>query len=200
MMFLSVVFGTLLSLGGQAPEPITIGICEASEPAAVERIAVRAWPGPGAREGRLAMWKAFLRLALSERSESKGRRICFASSGGPETGDMRTLMETAGVITRNQALFAPLILRAEPAAVTPKGPVTVRILESAEAIVIVGLNDSADTHRVKIAFPPDVPEAIWQEMEAGHSVNFVMEKTGPTYTRTFAPQDVLVLAIRKRLR
>jgi hypothetical protein len=45
-----------------------------------------------------------------------------------------------------------------------------------------------------------MPEAIWQNMESGTAVNFVASAKGPTYTRTFAPKDVLVLMIKKQWR
>ena len=51
-----------------------------------------------------------------------------------------------------------------------------------------------------LTFPADLPEAIWQNMEAGNAVNFVMGATGPYYQHTFSPHDALVLAIRKKLR
>src|SRR5687767_12727364 len=171
---------------------LEIGVCGESTTADVRRIELRAWPGPGAREARLALWTAF--------AEGQ-RKICVA--GKPDTPDMRAAMETVGVITRNMDLFEPLGRRAlstEPIWVTPPEGITVRILESAGAIVIIGLNESDKTRRVKIAFPPTLPEAIWQDMEAGNAVHFVMERKGPAYTHTFAPHDVLVLAIGKTLR
>ena len=51
-----------------------------------------------------------------------------------------------------------------------------------------------------MTFSRDTPEAIWQNMETGASVNFVAGPDGPTYTHSFAPRDVLVLMIRKSLR
>jgi hypothetical protein len=45
-----------------------------------------------------------------------------------------------------------------------------------------------------------VPEAIWQNMESGASVNFVQSANGPTYTHTLGPRDVLVLVRGTRLR
>ena len=49
-------------------------------------------------------------------------------------------------------------------------------------------------------FAPDMPEAIWQNMETGAAVNFVAGPSGPTYTYAFKPRDVLVLMIKKDLR
>jgi hypothetical protein len=37
-------------------------------------------------------------------------------------------------------------------------------------------------------------------MEEGHSVDFVMAPNGPSLEHTFAPEDVLVLAIRTKVR
>ena len=195
MQFLLAGVALVVSLSFQSGGPIEIAVCEGPSVASVEpvRIGVRAWPGPGVREARLAMWSAYVRGV---------RRMCFADASGSET-TRRGLLEAAGVITRNQALFAPLApreMKGERVTVEPAGAIAVHLLESPDAILIVGLNESAKTERVKIAFPPTIPEAIWQNMEAGNSVNFVMEKTGPTYMHTFAPKDVLVLAIRKRLR
>ena len=171
---------------------VEIGPCAPATDAV--RIEVRAWPGPGAREARLAMWREFVRGA---------RKICFAGPAEAESADMRALRETAGVITRNQALFAPLAPRAmgnETLTIEPAGAVRVHILESRDAMAIVALNESPQTRRVKLTFPLSIPEAIWQDMEAGRAVHFVMEKDGPAYTHTFAGHDVLVLAIRKTLR
>ena len=190
MRFLIVAFGLFLA---QPPQVrLEIGVCGEGTAADVRRIELRAWPGPGAREARLALWKAFA---------DGQRKICFA--GKADTADMRAALETAGVITRNLALFEPLARRdmsREPIHVIPAAGISVRVLESPDAIVVIGLNESDTTRRVTIAFPPSLPEAIWQDMEAGNAVNFVMEKTGPAYVHTFAPHDVLVLAIRKRLR
>jgi hypothetical protein len=47
---------------------------------------------------------------------------------------------------------------------------------------------------------PDVPEAIWQNIETGASVNFVQTPTGPTYAHAFGARDVMVLVRGKRLR
>jgi hypothetical protein len=189
MGFLFVAF---IALAQPPTARLEIGLCGDTATPDVRRIELRAWPGPGAREARLAMWKAFA---------DGQRKICFA--GKADTPDMRAALETAGVIMRNLELFAPLTrreMRAEPIDVAPSAGIAVRVLESADAIVIVGLNESEKTRRVKITFPPSLPEAIWQDMEAGNAVHFVMEKRGPVYTHSFAPHDVLVLAIRKRLR
>jgi len=76
--------------------------------------------------------------------------------------------------------------------------VAVNILESSDAIVIIAINHSAEVQKVTVTFPPDIPEAAWQNMEAGTDVHFVMGNTGPFLEHTFTPQDVVVLAIRKQ--
>jgi hypothetical protein len=154
------------------------------------RITVR--PG-SAPDARLAMWSFVARGA---------RRVAFAGSETPLSADAFALGETAGVITRNEALFAPL--RPREGGVTGisgagGGPrVEVRLLESDEALMIVGLNYAPESRAVTIAFAPDIPEAIWQNLETGTAVSFVMGKTGPSLEYTFGPRDALVLMIRKR--
>jgi hypothetical protein len=80
------------------------------------------------------------------------------------------------------------------------GVVEARFLESADAILLVAMNHGAAPQKVTFAFGPDVPEAIWQNMETGAAVNFVQTADGPTYTRTFGGRDVMVLVRGKRLR
>jgi hypothetical protein len=168
----------------------------AASPTGVAPSSVRIGPQPagiGAREARLEIWSEFVR---------GNRSLSFLGETSPLSPDMRAVGETAAVLTSNQALFAPLTPRAENGNVhvDPAGGIDARILESADAIVLVALNHSTRTRRVKLTFPPDIPEAIWQNMEAGNAVNFVVGADGPFYDHTFAPQDALVLAIRKRLR
>jgi hypothetical protein len=112
----------------------------------------------------------------------------------------------AEAITRNMALYAPL----RPVAtsgddrqvqVTGRGNVVgATLLESAAAIVLIAVNPGSDTQTVTMTFSADVPEAIWQDMLAGGTVNFVASAGGPVYERTFPPGDVLVLAIGKERR
>jgi hypothetical protein len=75
-----------------------------------------------------------------------------------------------------------------------------RIVESAEAMVLVAANLTDSPRQITLAFSADVPEAIWQNMEAGGAVNFVAGPEGPIYTRAFPPRDVIVLMIRKQYR
>jgi beta-galactosidase len=80
------------------------------------------------------------------------------------------------------------------------GLVEARFLESSDAIVLIAINHGEKENRVTFRFGPDVPEAIWQNMETGAAVNFVQGPDGPTYAHTFAPRDVMVLVRGKRLR
>jgi hypothetical protein len=149
----------------------------------------------GALDARLAMW-----------SELAGgaRYLAFAGKEGPLSPEILSLGETAGVVTRNQALFAPLrprtggVLRISGA--DPESRVEVRLLESPDAIVIICLNHDAAPRKVTIAFSPEMPEAIWQNLDTGTAVSFIMTKEGPSFEHLFAPRDALVLMIRKRLR
>ena len=156
------------------------------------RIAVRTG---GAPDARLAMWSA---LARGE------RYLSFAGGEDPLTPAVMSLGETAGVVTRNQALFAPLRPRAagvlQVTGADPSPAVEVRLLESGDALMIIGVNHAPRPQKVTIAFSPEMPEAIWQNLETGTAVNFVMGKTGPTFDYTFGPRDALVLMIRKKLR
>ena len=110
----------------------------------------------------------------------------------------------AEAITRNMALYAPL-RRAEPSAartITITGDdqknVEARWLESADALLLVAVNHGSQARDITLTFPRDVPEAVWQNMLTGSSVNFVAGPSGPFYEHTFPPHDVLVLMIRKR--
>ena len=67
-------------------------------------------------------------------------------------------------------------------------------------MLLVAINHADTPQKVTFAFGPDVPEAIWQNMESGAAVNFVQSAAGPTYAHAFAPRDVMVLVRGKRLR
>ena len=152
-------------------------------------------PAVTPRQARLAFWSAIA---------SGGRPVEFVDSDGLVSSTLRLLSDTVGVVTRNQALFGVLVPRKmDPADVTftgERGRVTVQILESSEALVIIATNHAPEVRRVQMTFKPDIPEAIWQNMEEGLAVHFVMSPQGPVLEHTFAPEDVLVLAIRKKLR
>jgi hypothetical protein len=149
--------------------------------------------GRSAPAARVAFWAA---LARGEQAPS------FISGDG----DLRAVLplgETAGIVTRNPALFAPLKPREKGVVGVSAGggaPIDVKLLESSQAIVIVGLNYAPAPRTATITFAPDIPEAIWQNLETGTSVNFVMTETGPVLEHVFAPRDALVLMIRKTLR
>lgn len=142
---------------------------------------------------RFQLWELFARGS---------RRVGFIDALGVRTAALRDVGETAGVITRNQELFAPLHERTQhkTVVVEPVRAVVPYILESRDAIVIIALNPSERQRRAKLTFPPDVPEAIWQNMIAGNAVNFVMGPKGPYYEHRFEGYETLVLAIRKKLR
>jgi hypothetical protein len=80
------------------------------------------------------------------------------------------------------------------------GLVDARFLESADAMLLIAINYGSAPREVTFRFAPDVPEAIWQNMETGAAVNFLQTVEGATYKRTFAGRDVMVLVRGKRLR
>jgi hypothetical protein len=174
------------------PAVLSVSLATPADQPSARRVVVARGRAP---EGRIAMWAG---LARGE------RYVGFAGAEDPLSPDVLSLGETAGVVTRNQALFGPLRPRSGGVrgitGVDASPNVEVRLLESSNAIVIVGLNYAAAPRKVTIAFAPDMPEAIWQNFETGTAVNFVMQKDGPTFEYTFGPSDALVLMIGKRLR
>ena len=150
---------------------------------------------------------AQVRLAAWYYLSMGARGIIFgdwtALSRNPDA--LTAAVEFADHITRNVALYAPLrprLSRAEAPDVTVSGndpSITARLLESHDALLLVAINhDAAQPREVTLTFSEAMPEAIWQNMLTGAAVNFVAGPTGPVYTRTFPPRDVLVLMIRKR--
>jgi hypothetical protein len=113
-------------------------------------------------------------------------------------------VEFAGQLTRNAALYATLRPReggdSDVRVTGAGGAVEATFLESADAVLFVAANRSPDTRTAELQFSPATPEAIWQNMLTGTSVNFVAGPQGPTYSHTFAPHDVLVLMIRTKWR
>jgi hypothetical protein len=81
-----------------------------------------------------------------------------------------------------------------------QGPLEVRILESSNVLMLIGLNYAETSQKVTMTFAPEIPEAIWLNMETGTGVNFVAGPEGPTYNYWFRPRDALVLMIRKDVR
>ena len=67
-------------------------------------------------------------------------------------------------------------------------------------MVLIAINHGETPQRVTFGFTPDVPEAIWQNLETGAAVSFVQGASGPTYVHAFAARDVMVLVRGKRLR
>jgi hypothetical protein len=108
----------------------------------------------------------------------------------------------AETLARNPALYAPLrrVDRTGDRAITIEGSdsVTAAWLESEDALLLIAVNRAAEPREVTLTFASAVPEAVWQNMLTGASVNFVAGPAGPVYRRTFAADDVLVLMIRKR--
>lgn len=143
--------------------------------------------------GRFQLWELIAR---------GNRRVGIIDALGVRSAAMRDVGEAAGVITRNQDLFGPLQPRTQNNIVTvdPARTIVTYILESRDAIVIIALNPSERQRRATLTFPPDVPEAIWQDMINGNAVNFVMGPNGPVYEHRFEGYETLVLAIRKKLR
>jgi hypothetical protein len=150
--------------------------------------------GSNLARARLAFWRAIARGAQT---------ITFSQAGGGIGRGLLGLGETAGVVTRNERLFERLRARERGVREVSGGggaPVDVRLLESADVVMVIGLNATPVPQKVRIAFDPDIPEAIWQNLETGATVNFVMTKSGPVLEHTFAPHDALVLMTGKKLR
>ena len=80
------------------------------------------------------------------------------------------------------------------------GLVEARFLESSDALLLLALNYGRVPQKVTFTFAPDVPEAIWQNMETGAAVNFRQGTEGASYTHTLGASDVMVLVRGKRLR
>lgn len=169
--------------------PAVLRVVADSEDVQASRIEVAA----SAPAARVAFWAALAR---------GGTSLSFISADG----DLRRVLplgETAGIVTRNPALFAPLKPRETGVASVSSGggaPIEVKLMESSQAILIVGVNYAAAARTATINFAPDIPEAIWQNLETGTSVNFVMTAKGPVLEHVFGPRDALVLMIRKTLR
>ncbi|HXG55996.1 MAG TPA: beta-galactosidase [Vicinamibacterales bacterium] len=178
------------------PVVLTVDVMTLNDAKPAELIAVGTEPGAvSPRLARLRLW-----TAIAHGTQSVG----FVGDGHLLTRALLAVGETAGVVTRNQALFGPL-RPIDPATghvtVTgANGRVEVRILESPDALVIVGLNQSDRVQKVTMTFSPGIPEATWQNIEDGVGVNVVAGNVGPWFAHTFAPHDALVLTIRKKLR
>jgi hypothetical protein len=148
---------------------------------------------PKAADVRLRAWQS---LAGGARAMIFADWTVLRSS--PEA--LKAAADFADNVTRNAALFAPLLPRTGPPLVrVARGRrIGATFLESVDALVLIAVNPSDDEVRARLDFSAEVPEAIWQNMESGAAVNFVAGAEGPYYERTFPPKDVLVLMIRKR--
>jgi hypothetical protein len=175
-------------------EVVSVEASRSADRPANERIAVAPAASAAAfADARLRMWTAIARGA---------RGISFDDGMNGKSEGMRAIGELAGVVTRNQALFGPLRHSEARSTVAVEGDqgIEVHILESSEALVILALNQNHAAVKASITFAPEIPEAIWQNLEEGTSVSFVMGKDGPVMTHAFAPRDALVLTIRRRPR
>lgn len=163
---------------------------EASGPVVIDLLPAAS----GLARNRLAFWTAVAGGA---------KRLSLMDPAGGAGRDLLAMAETAGVVTRNQALFAPLQPRlrgVRQVSAAGGASIEVRLLESRDVIMIIALNRSAVPRTARITFDPDIPEAIWQNLETGATVNFVMTKEGPVLEHTLAAHDVLVLMTGKTLR
>jgi hypothetical protein len=148
----------------------------------------------GVSDARLVFWDAIAKGTRSIVFEAPGRRF---------TQELRALGESAGIVTRNQALFMPMRPRSSGVRSIEGeagAAVDVKLMESRDALMIIAISRAPAPRTVTITFSPGIPEAIWQNMESGTSIDFVMGKNGPVFEHTFAPRDALVLMIRKRFR
>ena len=80
------------------------------------------------------------------------------------------------------------------------GLVEARFLESSDALALIAINHAEAPERVTFSFARNIPEAIWQNMETGTAVDFLLTPDGPKYTRTFPARDVMVLVIKQKYR
>jgi len=120
-----------------------------------------------------------------------------------DAGALAAAADFAAHLFRNAALYAPLRPRTASQVVRvldPGSPVEAAMLESPDALVVIAVNRRGSTEPAELRFSPEVPEAIWQNMLTGGSVNFVAGPDGPAYPHTFAPHGVLVLMIQKKWR
>lgn len=153
------------------------------------------------RDLRVWGWTAMLRGA---------RAIAYYSwtdlvdERGSPNARGRAAGQFAGVISRNQALFAPLRPRpaapgnAEVRVSGAAGEIEAGFLESGEALLLIAVNHAAVPQEVTLAFGRGTKLEFWQDMETGDMVSFAMQPDGPVLTHAFAARDALVLMIRTR--
>ena len=170
--------------GAGAPTPVSlagIAVLQVSADTRGDMIRQRAWVEIG-RGARGVLFDSWTKLRKNEAALDAASAF-------------------ADVVTRNAALFVPLTrspraIRAD----APPSELFATFLESSDAIVLIAANLTDTNRRFVLRFPAETPEAIWQNMESGASVNLVADTEGPTYTRAFPPYEVVVLAIRKHYR
>jgi hypothetical protein len=122
----------------------------------------------------------------------------YADKGG--TLIREAVTDKGGSNARIERLLSSAGVKPEVRIQGAPGLVEARFLESAEAWLLVALNHADTPQTVTMAFAPDVPEAIWMNMESGAEVHFVQGPEGPTYRHKFAARDVMLLMRAKRLR
>jgi hypothetical protein len=122
----------------------------------------------------------------------------YADKGGTLIRDAFPVK--GGSLASIQRLLASAGVKPDVSIEGAPGDVEARFLESAEAWLLVATNHADAPRAVTMAFAPDVPEAIWQNMETGAQVHFVQGPEGPTYRHKFAERDVMLLMRAKRLR
>jgi beta-galactosidase GanA len=136
--------------------------------------------------------------AIVMSSHGKGRAILIGSFPSAAFESDPEKMRVAGELLQRLVAAAGVgpDIRIDGAA----GLVDARFLESSDAILLIAINHSDAPQTVTMTFGADIPEAIWQNMETGAQVNFVMGSSGPRLKHAFAPRDVLVLLRSKKLR
>lgn len=154
------------------------------------------FPGEGGRPGDPAI--VMNEVRGDARNPRPGRAILIGSFPAAAFEQDPDKMRPAGDLLQALVAFAGVSpeVRIDGAA----GSVEARFIESSDALVLIAINHAETPQKVTMAFTPDTQEAVWQNIETGAAVNFVAGPNGPTYTHAFAPRDVLVLTIRKKLR
>ena len=175
--------------------------------------------GPAAREATLGAYDALARLdvqadflhAADVASLGSRYRVIVVPAGVRPAEPVRQLLQAFArggpAVLEGLPEGEGLAARLDAAGVVRDvrvaggdGEVLARVLESSGAYLIVAVHHGAAPRRVTLAFRPEMPEAIWVNLETGASVSFVQTRTGPVLTHTFGPRDALVLVRSKRLR
>jgi hypothetical protein len=165
-------------------------------------------PVPADKVGGQGLDEIFVTASSPQGARASGPDVVAGTYGGGRTVLIHRHPSARGTEARDTGAVGSSLERAiDAAGVKPEVGIDVpgqlveaRFLESADAMLLVAMNHGSTPRRVTFTFGPDVPEAIWQNMESGAAVNFVQGAEGPTYTRTLAGKDVMVLVRGKRLR